>query len=214
MPGIAALLVNVGPIFIAILAGMVLREGFPRLLLAGCAVAFIGAALIGAGARVTLGARLGAVLCIVAALAYAGGVIAQKPALRDASPLAVTWLACVVGAIACLPFARRWSAISVAPLGRPLDGLSRPRTDGGRLSHLGLRALAHRGRADGLDHLPRAARGVHSGLDSPRRGAALARGTGRSPVPGRGGCGPLAASAARAPPASLAACPDEPDERP
>jgi len=45
--GIAAVLVNVGPIFIAILAGLVLREGFPRLLLAGCAVAFAGAALIG-----------------------------------------------------------------------------------------------------------------------------------------------------------------------
>ena len=41
------LLVNVGPIFIAILAGIVLREGFPRLLLAGCAVAFIGAGVIG-----------------------------------------------------------------------------------------------------------------------------------------------------------------------
>src|ERR1043166_9704012 len=29
-PGTAAMLVNVGPIFIAILAGVVLREGFPR----------------------------------------------------------------------------------------------------------------------------------------------------------------------------------------
>jgi hypothetical protein len=33
--GIAALLVNVGPIFIAILAGLLLNEGFPRLLLLG-----------------------------------------------------------------------------------------------------------------------------------------------------------------------------------
>ena len=35
--GIAALLVNVGPIFIVILAGLLLNEGFPRLLLVGCA---------------------------------------------------------------------------------------------------------------------------------------------------------------------------------
>jgi drug/metabolite transporter (DMT)-like permease len=104
--GIAALLVNVGPIFIAILAGLVLKEGFPRLLLAGCVVAFSGAALIGiATSRHTHHAALGAVLCIVAALGYAAGVVAQKPVLRDASPLAVTGLACTIGAVVCLPYA-------------------------------------------------------------------------------------------------------------
>jgi drug/metabolite transporter (DMT)-like permease len=104
--GIAALLVNVGPIFIAILAGLLLREGFPRLLLVGCVVSLAGAALIAIStAHRTSGAGWGAALCIVAALGYAGGVIAQKPVLRHGSPLTVTWLACVVGAIACLPFA-------------------------------------------------------------------------------------------------------------
>src|ERR1700704_4692794 len=44
--GTAAMLVNVGPILIALLAGLVLREGFPRRLLAGCAVAFAGTAII------------------------------------------------------------------------------------------------------------------------------------------------------------------------
>jgi drug/metabolite transporter (DMT)-like permease len=103
--GIAALLVNVGPIFIAILAGVVLREGFPRLLLVGCVVAFSGAALIGiAGSRHHVGAGWGAVLCIIAALAYAAGVIAQKPVLSYTSPLAVTWLACTIGAVVCLPY--------------------------------------------------------------------------------------------------------------
>jgi drug/metabolite transporter (DMT)-like permease len=103
--GIAALLVNVGPIFIAILAGAVLKEGFPRLLLAGCAVSFTGAAIIGlASSRHGAGAGWGAALCILAALAYAGGVVAQKPALRHASPLAVTWMACTVGAVSCLPY--------------------------------------------------------------------------------------------------------------
>jgi drug/metabolite transporter (DMT)-like permease len=104
--GIAALLVNVGPIFIAILAGMMLNEGFPRLLLLGCVVSFAGAALIGvASSGHSANAALGAALCILAALGYAGGVVAQKPVLRRASPLAVTWLACSVGAVSCLPFA-------------------------------------------------------------------------------------------------------------
>jgi drug/metabolite transporter (DMT)-like permease len=103
--GIAALLVNVGPIFIAILAGLVLREGFPRLLLVGCVVAFAGAALIGlASAHHTRDGALGVALCIVAALSYAAGVVAQKPVLREATPLAVTWVACLIGAVGCLPF--------------------------------------------------------------------------------------------------------------
>jgi drug/metabolite transporter (DMT)-like permease len=38
--GTAAMLVNVGPVLIAILAGLLLHEGFPRALFAGCAVAF------------------------------------------------------------------------------------------------------------------------------------------------------------------------------
>jgi drug/metabolite transporter (DMT)-like permease len=45
--GTAAMLVNVGPILIAVLAGIVLHEGFPRRLLAGGVVAFSGAAVIG-----------------------------------------------------------------------------------------------------------------------------------------------------------------------
>jgi drug/metabolite transporter (DMT)-like permease len=104
--GIAALLVNVGPIFIAILAGVVLREGFPRLLFVGCAISFVGAAIIGlASAQHHHNALWGAALCIIAAAAYAAGVVSEKPLLRDASPLAITWLACTIGTISCLPYA-------------------------------------------------------------------------------------------------------------
>jgi drug/metabolite transporter (DMT)-like permease len=103
--GTAAMLVNVGPILIAVLAGAVLREGFPRTLLAGCAIAFAGAVVIGiATADHGIAPSWGAVLCLVAALAYAGGVVAQKPLLARVSPLQVTWLACTTGALACLPF--------------------------------------------------------------------------------------------------------------
>jgi drug/metabolite transporter (DMT)-like permease len=104
--GTASLLVNVAPLFIAILAGRALKEGIGRLLLAGCAVSFTGVALIALGtSRHGLSAGWGAALCIIAAAVYAIGVVAQKPALRHGSPLAVTWLACAIGAVCCLPFA-------------------------------------------------------------------------------------------------------------
>ncbi|HTT30073.1 MAG TPA: DMT family transporter [Solirubrobacteraceae bacterium] len=104
--GTAAMLVNVGPILIAILAGWILHEGFPPRLLAGCLVSFAGAVVIGlATSSHGLHESLGAVLCLVAAAAYAGGVVAQKPVLRHASPLMVTWLACTIGAVSCLPYA-------------------------------------------------------------------------------------------------------------
>ena len=45
--GTAAMLVNTGPILIAIMAGIFLREGFPPGLFAGCAVAFAGCVKIG-----------------------------------------------------------------------------------------------------------------------------------------------------------------------
>ena len=45
--GTAAMLVGVGPVLIAVFAGVLLGEGFPRLLLSGCAVAFAGVVLIG-----------------------------------------------------------------------------------------------------------------------------------------------------------------------
>jgi drug/metabolite transporter (DMT)-like permease len=104
--GTAAMLVNVGPVIIAVLAGTVLHEGFPRTLLAGCAIAFAGTILIGvATSDDGITPSTGTVLCLVAAVTYAIGVVAQKPLLATTSPLTITWLACVIGAVCCLPFA-------------------------------------------------------------------------------------------------------------
>jgi drug/metabolite transporter (DMT)-like permease len=104
--GIAAMLVNVGPVLIAILAGLILHEGFPPRLLAGCLVSFVGVLVIGvATSGHGLEESWGAVLCLIAALAYAGGVVAQKPTLNYASALSVTWVACMIGALSCLGFA-------------------------------------------------------------------------------------------------------------
>jgi drug/metabolite transporter (DMT)-like permease len=104
--GTAAMLVNVGPILIALLAGWLLKEGFPRALVAGCAVAFAGVVVIGlATSERGVAAGWGAMLCVAAAAFYAGGVVAQKPLLSRASALHVTWLAATVGLVVCLPFA-------------------------------------------------------------------------------------------------------------
>ena len=104
--GTAAMLVGIGPVLIAVFAGVLLGEGFPGSLFAGCAVAFAGVLVIGLSTSGrSADAGLGAVLCLLAALAYAGGVVTQKPLLKRVSALQVTWLACSIGAIACLPFA-------------------------------------------------------------------------------------------------------------
>jgi drug/metabolite transporter (DMT)-like permease len=104
--GTAAMLINTGPLLITVLAGVFLAEGFPRGLLAGCAIAFTGCVLIavattGSGAH----GSLGLALCVVAALSYASAVVVQKTALRRMSAFQVTWLGCLAATIVCLPFA-------------------------------------------------------------------------------------------------------------
>ena len=102
--GTAAMLVNIGPILIALLAGWLLGEGFPRTLFAGCAVAFVGVSVIAtATSDGGSSGSVGALLCLAAALGYAGGVIAQKVALRRVSALQVTFLSCVAATLALTP---------------------------------------------------------------------------------------------------------------
>jgi drug/metabolite transporter (DMT)-like permease len=103
--GTAALVVNVGPVLIALLAGWLLGEGLPRRLLAGIALSFAGAVVVGLSMSDGGGASvLGVVLCLLAAMSYAGGVVAQKPALRYGTALQVTTYGCLVGLVVCLPF--------------------------------------------------------------------------------------------------------------
>ncbi|MES4907317.1 MULTISPECIES: DMT family transporter [unclassified Streptomyces] len=109
--GTAALLVNVGPILMALLAARLLGEALPPRLLAGMAVSFGGAVVVGlsqsSGSSGHEGGTsvLGVALCLLAALAYATGVVAQKPALAYGTPLQITAYGCLVGTVACLPFA-------------------------------------------------------------------------------------------------------------
>ncbi|MDQ0682796.1 drug/metabolite transporter (DMT)-like permease [Streptomyces achromogenes] len=104
--GTAALVVNIGPILIALLGARLLGDAMPPRLLAGMAVSFAGAVAVGLSMSGAGGSSvLGVVLCLLAAFGYAGGVVAQKPALGSASALQVTTFGCVVGAVVCLPFA-------------------------------------------------------------------------------------------------------------
>lgn len=107
--GTAALVVNIGPILIALLAGVVLREGFPRPLVVGMAVAFAGVVLIALSTRhstsVETASATGVVLCLVAAVCYAVGALAQKPTLATVAPAVSVWMACTIGAVVCLPYA-------------------------------------------------------------------------------------------------------------
>ena len=122
--GTAAMIIQLGPIVIAVLAGVLLHEGFPRPLVVGVAVAFAGTVLIAvatgtaAGVDRPAGAApvLGVVLVTISAVAYASAMVMQKVVLRSLSGLVVTWFACAVGTLACLPFAGRLVAeLRVAP---------------------------------------------------------------------------------------------------
>ncbi|MBT2447980.1 DMT family transporter [Streptomyces sp. ISL-43] len=104
--GTAAMVVNIGPIVIALLSGWLLKEGFPPMLLAGMAVSFAGAVVVGLSTSHGGSASLGGVLlCLVAALTYGAGVVSQKPALKYASPIQVTTYGCFIGTAVTLPFA-------------------------------------------------------------------------------------------------------------
>lgn len=103
--GTASMLINLGPLLVAVLAGAFLGEGFPRPLAAGLLVSFAGVVLIGLSTSSGGGDVWGSLLCVVAAVAYAISVVTQKPLLKDASALHVTWLTCTIGAVVCLPYA-------------------------------------------------------------------------------------------------------------
>lgn len=104
--GTAAMLINVAPVILAVLAGLTLGEGFPRTLLLGAGLGLAGVVLIGLGTTARIEADAwGVALCLVAAVVYAVSVVLQKPLLSRLGALQVTWIACTIGTLVCLPFA-------------------------------------------------------------------------------------------------------------
>jgi EamA-like transporter family protein len=181
------MLINTGPILIAVLAGAVLGEGFPPGLFAGCALALGGCVLIGLGtAHSAAGAGPGLALCVVAAVAYAVAVVVQKPVLARVSPLQVTWLGCVAATLICLPFALALAVGSGSP-----RALAWTAYLGLVPTAIGFAAwsFALRGTTAGrmaAPCVPDPGRRGRPRLDRPRRDAAAARGGRRRAVPGWG----------------------------
>jgi drug/metabolite transporter (DMT)-like permease len=104
--GTAAMLIQVSPVLIALLAAMFLGERFTVHLAVGLALAFGGVVLISLSTSSGSNSDIvGVVLCLVSAVAYSISLILQKPLVRRLAAVHVTWLACTIGAISCLPFA-------------------------------------------------------------------------------------------------------------
>lgn len=103
--GTSAMLINVSPIIVAVLAGFILKEGFPRWLIIGSTLAFGGVAMIaiGSGQRSTADV-VGVLLCLLAAVLAAVSVIIQKPVLKKFPAAQATWFGIMVGTVCCLPF--------------------------------------------------------------------------------------------------------------
>ncbi|WP_277209562.1 DMT family transporter [Isoptericola croceus] len=114
--GTTALLVNLAPMLVAVLAGVLLGEGFPRRLLIGIAVAFAGVVVIAAATSSGRFDAVGVVLGLVSAVLYAGAATLQKRLLPHVDALTMTWLGCLAGTVASLPFLPGLvSQVSVAP---------------------------------------------------------------------------------------------------
>ncbi len=103
--GTAAMLIQVSPVLIAVLAAVFLDERFTTYLGVGLALAFAGVGLISIstseGSDHDL---LGVALCLLSALVYSISLILQKPLVARLPAIHITWLACTIGAIVCLPF--------------------------------------------------------------------------------------------------------------
>jgi drug/metabolite transporter (DMT)-like permease len=103
--GTTAMIVNIGPILIALGAGIFLGEGVPKWLAIGAGVSFLGVVLIGIATGISgVLNPIGLVWALVAAVTYTIGVLCQKPALKRLPARQVTFIGCVIGAVVCTPF--------------------------------------------------------------------------------------------------------------
>jgi drug/metabolite transporter (DMT)-like permease len=105
--GTAALVLQLSPVVIAVLAALFLGERFTRWVAAGLALAFLGVVVIAfsSGGGSADGPLLGVGLCLVSVAGYSVSVVLQKPLAGRIPAVQLTWLACSIGAVATLPWA-------------------------------------------------------------------------------------------------------------
>ena len=121
--GTAAMVVGLGPVIVALLSGWLLKEGFPRNLMAGLAVSIAGVVVVGvATSRIGHASTAGVLLCLAAAVSFGTAVVIQKKALGHASSVQVITFGAAVGTLACLAFAGQLvSEVATAPLSSTLS---------------------------------------------------------------------------------------------
>ncbi len=186
--GTTALLVNLGPVLIAVLAGLLLGEGFPARLMIGLAVAFGGVVLIGVTTHTGQGDLVGVLMALAAAGLYAGSAVGQKRLLAELDALTLTWLGAVTGAVVCLPFGRDLvQQVATAPLSSTLAvAVPRGVSHRHRFPGVGLRPVPHDRRPSGGIHLRGARPGGADVLAPAGRGPRRAGHPRRRPLPDRG----------------------------
>lgn len=112
--GTAALIIQIGPILVGLLASFFLGERLSKWLLIGMAVGFAGVVVIGrASSQGSNGDLVGVLLAVVAALTFAVGVLTQKRLLPHMKPMELTFWYAVVGLVVCLP----WTPQTITVLG-------------------------------------------------------------------------------------------------
>ena len=103
--GTAAMIIQIGPVIVALLAVPLFGEVLHRWLVAGMLVGFSGVAVIARGSSSDADASLlGVLLVLVAAAMYAVGVLTQKVLLRRLPSVQVVFVSFLMGAAICLPF--------------------------------------------------------------------------------------------------------------
>ncbi|WP_224273195.1 DMT family transporter [Nocardioides lacusdianchii] len=103
--GTAAMIIQVGPVIVALLAVPLFGERLHAWLIAGMVVGFAGVAVIARGSSTDADASLlGVALVVLAAAMYAVGVLTQKVLLRRLPSVQVVFVSFLTGALICLPF--------------------------------------------------------------------------------------------------------------
>jgi drug/metabolite transporter (DMT)-like permease len=111
------MLIQIGPLLIALLAAMFLGQRLTPYVLVGIAIAFCGVAIISlANGEGGSGDVWGVVLTVLAAVTYAIGVVSQKPLTARVPPFELILLSCLIGVVTSLPFAGGLADLADAPV--------------------------------------------------------------------------------------------------
>lgn len=122
--GTSAMLVNLAPILVAVAAGLLFAEGWPRSLFLGMGIALAGVALIGITGGAGQVSMLGVALALLAAVLYAAGMVLQRWILDAVDPLTAVFLGCTAGTLVCLPYlAPLSSELPEAPASAVIGGI-------------------------------------------------------------------------------------------